>query len=123
MSKVYRLLDKSWLFVSEASAFAARLAAYSTALVDLLIRANELEVSEEDKASVHGLLLDLSARNFSQASRMNLHTTKRRRDLALSSLILPRIFFRACSRSYLSRRSADLRREVFGGGRFSSYDV
>ena len=92
VSKDYRLLDKSWQFVSEASAFAARLAAYSTALVDLLIRADELEVSEEDKASVHGLLLDLSALNFSQASRMKLHATKRRRHLALSALKLPKDF-------------------------------
>ena len=92
MSKDYRLLDKSWQFVSEASAFAARLAAYSTALVDLLIRADELVVSEEDKASVHGLLLDLSALNFSQASRMKLHATKCRRHLALSSLKLPKDF-------------------------------
>ena len=76
----------------EASAFAARLAAYSTALVDLLIRADELEVSEEDKASVHGLLLDLSALNFSQASRIKLHATKRRRHLALSSLKFPKDF-------------------------------
>ena len=90
VSKDYRLLDKSWQFVSEVSAFAARLAAYSTALVDLLIRADELEVSEEDKASVHGLLLDLSALNFSQASRVKLHATKRRRHLALSSLKLPK---------------------------------
>ena len=74
-SKDYRLQDKSWRFVSEASAYAARLAAFSTALVDLLIRADELEVSEEDKASVHALLLDLSALNFSQAARMKLHAT------------------------------------------------
>ena len=57
-SKDYRLQDKSWAYVSEASAFAARLAAFSTALVDLLIRADELEVSEEDKGSIHALLLD-----------------------------------------------------------------
>ena len=36
-----------------------------------------VEVSEEDKASVHALLLDLSALNFSQAARMKLHTTTR----------------------------------------------
>ena len=91
-SKDYRLQDKSWRFVSEASAYAARLAVFSTALVDLLIRADELEVSEEDKASVHALLLDLSALNFSQAARMKLHATTRRRHLALSSLKLPKDF-------------------------------
>ena len=91
-SKDYRLQDKSWRFISEASAYAARLAAFSTALVDLLIRADELEVSEEDKASVHALLLDLSALNFSQAARMKLHATTRRRHLALNSLKLPKDF-------------------------------
>ena len=35
----------------EASAYAARLAAFSTALIDLLFRADGLEVSEEDKGS------------------------------------------------------------------------
>ena len=89
-SKDYRLQDRSWRFVSEASAYAARLAAFSTALVDLLIRADELEVSEEDKASVHVLLLDLSALNFSQAARMKFHATSRRRHLALDSIKLPK---------------------------------
>ena len=69
----------------EASVYAARLAAFSTALVDLLIRADELEVSEEDKASVRAILLDLSALNYSQAARIKLHATSRRRHLALDS--------------------------------------
>ena len=60
------------MYVSEASAFAARIAAFSTALVDLLMRADELGVTEEDKGSVHALLLDLSALNFSQAARIKL---------------------------------------------------
>ena len=51
-----------------------------------------MEVSEEDKASVHALLLDLSALNFSQAVRMILLATTCRRHLALVSLKLPRNF-------------------------------
>ena len=51
-----------------------------------------MEVSEEDKALVHALLLDLSALNFSQAARMKLHATTRRRHLALVSVKLPRNF-------------------------------
>ena len=74
-SETYRLQDKSWAYVSEASAFAARLAAFSTALVDLLMRADELGVTEEDKGTIHALLLDLSALNFSQAARIKLHAT------------------------------------------------
>ena len=91
-SKDYRLRDKTWAFVSEASAFAARVAAFSTALVDLLIRADELGVSEEDRISIRALLLDFSALNFSQAARIKLHATKRRRHLALECLKLPTDF-------------------------------
>ena len=92
LSKDYRLQDKNGQFVSVASAYAARLAAFSTALVDLLIRADELEVSEEDKGSIHTILLDLSALNFSQVARIKLHATKRRRHLALDCLKLPKEF-------------------------------
>ena len=52
LSKEYRSQDKGWRFVAEASAFAARLAAFSTALVDLLIRADVLEVSEDRNISL-----------------------------------------------------------------------
>ena len=91
-SKVYRSQDKGWRFVAEASDFAARLAAFSTALLDLLIRADELEVSEEDRVSIRAILIDLSALNFSQAARIKLHATTRRRHLALDSLSLLKDF-------------------------------
>ena len=51
-----------------------------------------MEVSEEDKASIRAILLDLSALNFSQAARIKLHATSRRRHLALDSLKLPKDF-------------------------------
>ena len=86
LSKEYRSQDKGWRFVAEASAFAARLAAFSTVLVDLLIRADELEVSEEDKVSIRAILIEISALNFSQAARIKLHATSRRRLLALESM-------------------------------------
>ena len=85
-SKEYRSQDKGWRFVAEVSAFAARLAAFSTALLDLLITADELEVSKEDKVSICAILIELSALNFSQAARIKLHATTRTRHLALDSL-------------------------------------
>ena len=109
-SKDYRLQDKSWAYVSEASAFAARIAAFSTALVDLLMRADELGVTEEDKVSVHALLLDLSALNFSQAARIKLHATKRRRHLALDCLKLPTDF-----NNHAVDRIPRAGAEIFGG--------
>ena len=109
-SKDYRLQDRSWAYVSEASAFAARIAAFSTALVDLLMRADELGVTEEDKGSVHALLLDLSALNFSQAARIKLHATKRRRHLALDCLKLPTDF-----NNHAVDRIPRAGAEIFGG--------
>ena len=109
-SKDYRLQDKSWAYVSEASAFAARIAAFSTALVDLLMRADELGVTEEDKGSVHALLLDLSALNFSQAARIKLHATKHRRHLALDCLKLPTDF-----NNHAVDRIPHAGSEIFGG--------
>ena len=109
-SKDYRLQDRSWAYVSEASAFAARIAAFSTALVDLLMRADELGVTEEDKVSVHALLLDLSALNFSQAARIKLHATKRRRHLALDCLKLPTDF-----NNHAVDRIPRAGAEIFGG--------
>ena len=49
-------------------------------------------MSEEDKGSIRAILLDLSALNFSQAARIKLHATKRRRHLALDCLKLPKDF-------------------------------
>ena len=83
-SKEYRSEDKGWRFVAEA--------AFSTALLDRLIRANELEVSEEDKVSIRATLMELSVLNFSQAARIKLHATTLRRHLALDSLCLPKDF-------------------------------
>ena len=52
LSKEYRSHGYGWRFFAEASAYAFRLAAFSTALVDLLFRADELEVTEEDKVYI-----------------------------------------------------------------------
>ena len=38
-------------------------------------------MSEEDRASIRAILIDLSALNFSQATRIKLHATTRRRHL------------------------------------------
>ena len=51
-----------------------------------------MEVSEEDKDSIHTILPDLSHLIFSQAARIKLHATTRRRLLALDSLKFPKDF-------------------------------
>ena len=69
--------------------YAARFAAFSTALVDLLIRADELEVSEEELYTIRALLMELSALGFSQASHIKLPAVDSRRSVALRHLNLP----------------------------------
>ena len=51
-----------------------------------------LGVSEEDKISIRAVLVEISALSFSQAARVQLHATSRRRYLALESLNLPKGF-------------------------------
>ena len=72
--------------MDRASSLAGRLAIYAAALTDILIRAVELEVSEEDLASVRALILEISAMQFSQAARLRLYATDRNRALTLNSL-------------------------------------
>ena len=85
-SKEYKRESSLWAFISHASSLAGRLAIYSAALSDILVRAEELEVSKEDAVTVRALLLELSAMQFSQAARMRLFSTSHCRNLTLSSM-------------------------------------
>ena len=78
--------------MAEASTFAARIAAYSTTLTDLLVQADELKVAEEDRVLIRTLLLELASLSYSQALRTQLHATKQRRNIALEALHLERGF-------------------------------
>ena len=92
ISRDYSDNDKPWSLVSKASSVAAALAVYSTALTDLLIRADELEVTEEDRATFRELLLFISSRSYTTALRTQLCATKQRRLIALQALSLPKDF-------------------------------
>ena len=89
-SKEHRSRDSAWRFVATASSYAARLAAFSTALVDLLIRADDMEVTVVDRDAIRATLIDLNALSFSQATRLKLHATSERRHQVLDSLDLPK---------------------------------
>ena len=78
--------------MSQASSYAACLAVYSAALVDVISRTEELKVSEEDRVVFRNLLMEISAMSFSQASRMSLHAIKLRRLAVLDALKLPHGF-------------------------------
>ena len=110
LSKEYRSTDKNWRFVAEASSLAARLAVFSTALLDLLNRADALGVSEEDKILIRAVLVEISVLSFSQAARVQLHATSRRRYLALESLSLPKGF-----NGYAVDQIPRVGRYIFGG--------
>ena len=75
-----------WSFVDRASSLAGRLAIYSAALTDILIRAVELEVSEEDLITVRALILEISAMQFSQAAHLRLFAPDRNCAFTLNSL-------------------------------------
>ena len=72
--------------MSEISRSISRLSVYSTALTDLLIRADDLGIKPEDRAHIQSLLLLISELTFSQASRATVSAFRERRKLAFNSL-------------------------------------
>ena len=65
---------------------AVRLAIYSAAFTNILFRAVELEVSEEDLITVRALILEIFTMQFSQTARLRLFATDRNRTITLYSL-------------------------------------
>ena len=63
-----------------------RLAAYSGALSNLLAQANELGVTQEDRASLCSLLVSISEHSWSQTTRTALYTTRLRRINTLQAM-------------------------------------
>ena len=86
VSREYKKESSPWEYMSHASSLAGRLAIYSAALADILFRADELEVSEEDRVTTRALILGLSAMQFSQAARMQIAATSHRRNITLNTL-------------------------------------
>ena len=91
-SRDYVQADRAWASVAEASSVGARCAAYATALADLLVQADELEVEEDDRRTIGELLVHISARTFSEAMRTQLRVTHHRRLAAFKALNLPKDF-------------------------------
>ena len=75
-----------WAFMSSTSSLNCRLAIYSAALADLLIRADELEVSEEDAVTIRALILEVAAMQFAGAARMRVFALTQHRNLALDTM-------------------------------------
>ena len=85
-SKSFRNEDSRWKFISTASRFSLRLAAFSTALSDLLCRADELGVSADDRRAIADVLAAISEQLFSQSARVASFSVMQRRRIALSAL-------------------------------------
>ena len=85
-SKEYRRGAFPWAFMSSTSSLNCRLAIYSAALADLLIRAGELEVTEEDAVTIRALILEVAAMQFAGAARMRLFALTQHRNLALDTM-------------------------------------
>ena len=112
-SKAIRTEHTRWKFISSASRFSLRLAAYSTALSDLLCRADELGVSAEDRRSISDIVAAISENLFSQTARVVSHSVRQRRRLALSALGLERFA------NHFSTRSVPIRGPFLFGGKFT----
>ena len=91
-SKDFASADRALASVAEASTLAARCAAYSTALADLLVQADVLEVVEDDRRTIRDLLVRINARTFSESLRAQLRATHFRRLAAFKALNLPTEF-------------------------------
>ena len=111
-TKSFRSEDARWKFVSSASRHSLRLAAYSTALSDLLCRADELGVSPEDRRSVADILASISESLLSQSARVVSHTVQQRRRLALTALGLEKYT------EHFSSRSVPVHGPFLFGGKF-----
>ena len=108
----FRNEDSRWKFVSTASRFSLRLAAFSTALSDLLCRADELGVSADDRRAIADILAAISEQLFSQSARVASFSVVQRRRIALSALGLERFADR------FSAESVPIHGPFLFGGKF-----
>ena len=111
-TKSFRSEDARWKFVSTASRFSLRLAAFSTALSDLLCRADELGVSADDRRAIADVLAAISEQLFSQSARAASFSVVQRRRIALSALGLERFADR------FSAESVPIHGPFLFGGKF-----
>ena len=73
-------------FISSASSLTCRLAIYSATLANLLIRANELEVSEDNIVMIRALIVEVSVMQFSGAACMRLYAIGQSRNITLNTM-------------------------------------
>ena len=75
--------DARWKFMSCSARMSLRLSTYSTALLDILTRAEELQVSEEDRFNIRTILITISELLFSQSARSSALGLSHQADSAL----------------------------------------
>ena len=85
-SRTFKEEDARWAAMSTMVRSGMRLTAYMGALIGLNARAQELGVSEGDRAVIDDLLLSLTGLQWSQLSQAAVYTTHRRREMTLQSL-------------------------------------
>ena len=85
-SRTFREEDARWAAMSTMVRSGMRLTAYMGALIGLNARAQELGISEGDRAVIDDLLLSLTGLQWSQLSQAAVYTTHRRREMTLQSL-------------------------------------
>ena len=75
-----------WAKMSQLTLSISRLSVYSVALTGLLVRAEELGITPEDRERMQFLVLQISQYLFSQASRTTTAVFRERRQLAFDKL-------------------------------------
>lgn len=85
-AKAYKDQDGKWVRVADFARTSMRLAAYDGAIASLLARADDLQVSPEDRQALMEVLLDLSEASWPQATRTALYSTRQRRTTALETM-------------------------------------
>ena len=77
-SKTFKIDDIRWKFVSASVRHSLYLSAYSTALSDLLCRADKLTVLLEDRAAIAFIFTSFSETLFSQSAQTTFHAVRQR---------------------------------------------
>ena len=86
----YKVKDTQWRQVEQASSLGQRLAIYSIAISDIISRAAELQVLEEDLRVAHDVIYMINVLSLSTASLVHHHAINRRRELVTDALSLNR---------------------------------
>ena len=84
----FKYEDKIWKNISDGSRKASAIAVYIAGLAFILARADELQLSEQDRINIPAFIGRLSLMQFSISARASCNASRKRRRLVLNALKL-----------------------------------